>query len=76
MFNRIFIPEKVEIQRGYSFFAKEFVFKTKEDISLLIEKREAKKTEKLFSNTNKIKLSKLFNFETDWISIPSNFEKH
>ncbi|KGL61992.1 hypothetical protein [Polaribacter sp. Hel1_85] len=73
--NGIFIPEKIEIQRGYSFFAKEFVFKTKEDISLLIAKKEEIKTEKLFSITSKIESLESFNFESDWISIPSNFKK-
>ncbi|MEO9570635.1 MAG: class I SAM-dependent methyltransferase [Polaribacter sp.] len=76
--NGIFIPEKIEIQKGYSFFAKEFIFNPKEGGSKLNQKElkvESCNTEKLFSITKKIESLNLYSFETDWISIPTNFEK-
>lgn len=71
----IFIPEKIEIKRGYSFFAKEYVFDLKKDIlDLEVEKKESSK-EKLFTVTDKINTKDYFNFETNWISKPSNFDR-
>ena len=71
----IFIPEKIEIKRGYTFFAKEYVFDLKKDIlDLELEKKESSK-EKLFTVTGKVNSKDYFNFETNWISKPSNFDR-
>lgn len=72
--NGIFIPEKIEVEKGYSFFAKEYIYNSKVDLFKLNTKRITEK-EKLFSITSKVDAKTSFSYETDWISIPSDFEK-
>ncbi|MFK8059180.1 MAG: hypothetical protein AB8B78_03720 [Polaribacter sp.] len=74
----IFIPKKIEIKKGYSFFAKEVIFNLNDGFSKLIQKKqqeEKSNSTNLFSITNKIDSLNSFSFETDWISVPSDYEE-
>lgn len=77
--NGIFIPEKIEIEIEYSFFAKEFLFNSKENLSNLSndlkKKVENNNTKKVFSITNKIDSSESYSYQTDSITVPFNLKK-
>ncbi len=69
----IFIPEKIKVERGYSFFAKEYVFNSEIDIEKLKSNGITKK-QKLFSITSKIDTNSPFFYETEFIFIPTEFK--
>ena len=75
--NGIFIPEEIQIKKGYSFFAKEFIFDLKRK-SIEIENQELLSSqEKLFTITKDIGINEnSFCYDTDWIKKPKNFDKN
>ena len=74
--NGIFIPEKIEIKSGYSFFAKEFVFDLKKEVLELEESPKKISEKKLFSITSNINTKDYFSYETNWISKPIDFKEN
>ena len=75
--NGIFIPEEIQIKKGYSFFAKEFIFDLKKK-SIDIENQELLSLqEKLFTITKEISIKEdYFSYQTNWIKKPKKFEKN